>query len=324
MEVWVPWRDTELLLELPGEALVDLMDPPEPDPSSVRNDPLTDRNFPVALLDVTFASTGSIGTLVRRCPAEETYVISWADLESPSSGTELRRAAEVEGALPVTDVNGLSALRERVARSGELLLVAPSVASLVHALDDRSLAESVCVTLGIGPEEVRVEVLRYLVDQRGEFTGFTGQGPQVQEPERGYDLVVCSPGGRPFDRTLVGSLLVALAASRLSADGRVLGVVCGCEEGFGSRLALDGMIRGSGEGINGVYALLASRFVEERSRVRILTNAPLPRAVVQELLGIRQASRVDDLVHAATRFVGREIRVAVLRRAALGFRLPSQ
>ena len=100
MEVWVPWRDTELLLELPGEALVDLMDPPEPDPSSVRNDPLTDRNFPVALLDVTFASPGSIGTLVRRCPAEETYVISWADLESPSSGTELRRAAEPVGRPP--------------------------------------------------------------------------------------------------------------------------------------------------------------------------------------------------------------------------------
>lgn len=322
MEVWLPWRETEVLLELPGEALVDLIDPPEPDPSSVRSEPIVDRTVPVALLDVTFASPGSIGPLVKRTPAEAIHVVSWADLDSPHSGEEVRRAAEVEGALPVTDVKGLSALRERVARCGELLLVAPSVASLVHSLDDRSLAELVRATIGIGPDEVRVEVLRYLVDQRGEFVGFTGQTPQLREPERRYDLVVCSPGGRPFDRTLVGSLLVALTAARLSADGRVLGIVCGCEEGFGSRLALEGMVSGPEvDGVSGVYALLASRFREERSRVRIVTNAPLPRAVVQDLLGIRQASKVDDIVHAATRFVGREIRAAVIRRCALGFQL---
>jgi hypothetical protein len=67
------------------------------------------------------------------------------------------------------------------------------------------------------------------------------------------------------------------------------------------------------------YSLLASRFREERSRVRILTNAPLPRAIVQDLLGLRQVQKVDELVHAATRFVGKEIRVAVIRRGALGF-----
>jgi hypothetical protein len=64
---------------------------------------------------------------------------------------------------------------------------------------------------------------------------------------------------------------------------------------------------------------LASRFRGERSRVRLLTNAPLPRAIVQDLLGLKQVQKVDDLVHAATRFVGREIRVVVIRRAALGF-----
>jgi hypothetical protein len=158
-----------------------------------------------------------------------------------------------------------------------------------------------------------------VLDARGDFLGFVEQRTPAQRPDRRYDLVVCSPGGRPFDRTFVGSLMVALSFSDLADDGRVLGLVCGCGEGFGSSRALERMVVEGQDVAGDTYSLLASRFRGERSRVRLLTNAPLPRAIVQDLLGLRQVQKVDDLVHAATRFVGREIRVAVIRRAALGF-----
>jgi len=319
MEVWVPWGETELLVELPSEALVDLLDPSEPDLSSLHRDPVLEREPSVVLVDVTFASPSSVGELIGRLPSGTTYAVSWADLESPHSGAELRRAVEEKGAIPVGDVSELRALGERLAGKGEVLLVVPEVSSVLHALDDRSLAEVFFRTLGVPHEALKVQVQRYLLDARGMFLGFSEHRPAVQRPERRYDLVICSPGGFPFDRTFVGSLMVALSASDLAGDGRVLGLVCGCGEGFGSSTALERMVVGSRDGTGDAYSLLAKRFRDERSRVRLFTNAPLPRAIVQDLLGIRQVPKVDEMVHAATRFVGREVRVAVMRRGALGF-----
>ncbi len=319
MEVWVPWDGTELLMELPSEALVDLLDPDEPDPSSVRRDPVLDREPSVALVDVTFASPPSVGELIGKIPSEATYAISWADLESPHSGAELRRAVEERGAVPVTSGSDVRALRERFAGSGEVLLVVPAVSSVLHSLDDRSLVGAFFRTLEVPHEGLRIMVQRYALDAGGAFLGFVEQRPAPQSADKRYDLVVCSPGGRPFDRTFVGSLMVSLSFSDLAADGRVFGLVCGCVEGFGSKRALERIV-GSHDENGDVYAHLASRFRDERSRVRLVTDAPLPRAIVQDLLGVRQVPKVDDLVHAATRFVGREIKIAVVRRGALGFR----
>ncbi len=319
MEVWVPWGETELLVELPSEALVDLLDPSEPDLSSLHRDPALDREPSVVLVDVTFASPSSVGELIGRLPSETAYAVSWADLESPHSGAELRRAVEENGAVPVDGVSEFRALVERLADEGEVLLVAPEVSSVLHSLDDRSLAEVVFRTLEVPHEALKVQVRRYLLDARGRFLGFVEHRPAVQRPERKYDLVICSPGGFPFDRTFVGSLMVALSVSDLAADGRVMGFVCGCGEGFGSSRALERMVVEGRDGAGDAYSILATRFRDERSRVRLFTNAPLPRAIVQDLLGIRHVPKVDDVVHAATRFVGKEVRVAVIRRGALGF-----
>ena len=319
MEAWVPWDETELLVELPSEALVDLLDPAEPDLSSLRRDPVLDREPSVALVDVTFASPSSVGDLIGRLPSETTYAVSWVDLDSPHSGAELRRAVEERGAILVNGGSDLKALRERLVGVGEALLVMPAVNSVVHSLDDRSLADAFFSALEVQHGSLRAQVQRYLLDAKGGFLGFVEQRPSQQRTDRRYDLVICSPGGRPFDRTFVGSLMVALSFSDLVDDGRVLGLVCGCGEGFGSRRALERMLVESQDATGYTYSLLASRFRDERFRVRLLTNAPLPRAIVQDLLGIRQVPKVDDLVHAATRFVGREIRVAVIRRGALGF-----
>ena len=319
MEVWVPWGETELLVELPSEALVDLLDPSEPDPSSLQRDPVLELEPSAVLVDVTFASPSSVGELIGRLPSETIYAVSWADLESPHSGAELRRAVEENGAVPVDGVSELRALGERLAGGGEVLLVVPEVSSVLHSLDDRSLAEVFFRALEVPHEVLKVQVQRYLLDAGGRFLGFVGHRPAVQRPERRYDLVICSPGGFPFDRTFVGSLMVALSASDLAADGRVMGLVCGCGEGFGSSRALERMVAESWDGTGDAYSLLAKRFRDEKSRIRLFTNAPLPRAIVQDLLGIRQVPKVDEVVHAATRFVGRDVRVAVMRRGALGF-----
>jgi len=319
MEVWVPWDETELLVELPSEALVDLLDPAEPDPTSLRRDPMLDREPSVAVIDVTFSSPSSVGDLIGRLPSETIYAVSWVDLDSPHSGAGVLRAVEERGAIPVSGGSDLGALRERLLGVGEVLLVVPAVNSVFHSLDDLSLADAFFKAIEVPPGSLKVQVLRYVLDARGDFLGFIEQRTPAQRPDRRYDLVVCSPGGRPFDRTFVGSLMVALSFSDLADDGRVLGLVCGCGEGFGSSRALERMVVEGQDVAGDTYSLLASRFRGERSRVRLLTNAPLPRAIVQDLLGLRQVQKVDDLVHAATRFVGREIRVAVIRRAALGF-----
>ncbi len=319
MEVWVPWDETELLVELPSEALVDLLDPPEPDLSAVRRDPVLVREPDLAVVDVSFASPLSIGELVKRLPTAEVCAVSLSDWESPHSGEGFRRAVEESGAVPIAEGSDLRALRERLTGKREVLLVVPAVHSLVHSLDDRSLADVFLRTFGLPHEGVEVLVQRYLLDAKGDLLGFVERQPSVQRPERRYDLVVCSPGGRPFDRTLVGSLMVALSFSDLAADGKVLGVVCGCSDGFGSSRALERMVHEIPGASADAYSLLASRLRGERSRIRLFTDAPLPRAIVQDLLGIRQVPKVDDVVHGAMRFVGKEIRVAVVRRGALGF-----
>ncbi|MEN3048270.1 MAG: hypothetical protein ABDH63_05765 [Candidatus Caldarchaeales archaeon] len=309
MDVWLSRGGEEVLVELPPEARVEFYDPV---PVGDLSEAPEVRAGELVVVDASHLKPESVGEVVERLRPARAAVTTWLAHGSAPDAVALSRLRSL-GLSTTSDDWFAAELRD----SDELTYVSPPLALPPRLSSPESRARALLSSMGLDSEGKRVRAVACVLTPGGELMGFL-EADRVPGAElRGeHDLVLLSPGGFPFDRTLLQVLLCLEPYSALCRERGVIGVVAECAEGLGSRRLLEAAL--SGNRVPGTVEGEALGSLESvRTRARVVASVPLPRTYVERAFGMRQAPRLQEAVTAATRFVGREIRAAVVRCASL-------
>lgn len=309
MDVWLPRGGEEVLVELPPEARVEFYDPV---PVSDLSEAPDVRAGELVVVDASHLSPESIADLVERLRPARPVLTTWLAHGSAPDASVLSRLRSL-GLATTSDDWAVAELRD----SGELTYVSPPLALPQRLSSPESRARALLSSVGLDPEGKRVRAVGLVLSREGELRGFAEADRLPGAELRGeHDLILLSPGGFPFDRTLLQVLLCLEPYAALCRERGVIGVVAECAEGLGSKRLLEAVLSGNrppgtveGEALGSLESV--------RARARVVASVPLPRTYVERAFGMKQAPRLQEAVAAATRFVGREIRAAVVRCASL-------
>ncbi|MCS7094768.1 MAG: hypothetical protein NZ988_03040 [Thaumarchaeota archaeon] len=311
MEVWLPRGEAEVLVELPPEARVDVVEPRRLEVKDL-DDHSNWSNGELVLVDASHLRPDSIGELVECLRPAKAVVTTWlahGTRPSPSVLSNLRAM----GLTTLYDDRIVEELRD----SGQITYLSPPLVLPQQLSSPEGRARMLLDSVGVSTEGKSVRVATYAVSRQGRFAGFLEQGrEQPAELKDEYDLVLLSPGGHPFDRTLLQVLLCLLPYGALCRERGVIGVVAECSEGLGSKRLLEIAVSGQREQ-KSLEGLVLDYLESVKSRVRVVASIPLARTYVERVFGLKQAARLQEAVTAASRFTGKDIRVAVLRVSAL-------
>lgn len=311
MEVWLPRGDEEVLVELPSEARVDLLEPRRLEVAGLSEslDPMGEE---LVLVDASHLRPESIGDLVEHLRPARAVVTTWlahGTRPDPSALSHLRS----RGVTTLYDDRVIEDLRA----SDRITYLSPPLALPQPLASPEARVRVLLSSVGVNVEGKAVRSAIYALSSRGRFSGFLREGTEQFTELRGeYDLVLLSPGGHPFDRTFLQVLLCLQPYGGLCRDRGVMGVVAECGEGLGSRRLLEAAVSGPRDP-QSLESIALDSLESVKSRVRVVASIPLAGTHVERVFGLRQATRLQEAVTVASRFVGKDIRVAVIRSASL-------
>lgn len=122
------------------------------------------------------------------------------------------------------------------------------------------------------------------------------------------DMIIAGAGGYPRDSTLESSIHLLSILADLVVDGGLVGLVAECREGLGSKEFVEALAKGSVAGYEGE---LVERVRKVSENKRIALTSTLPRAILENLLGIRGFDTPQDLLTYGLRIYSRSARVLI-------------
>jgi len=122
------------------------------------------------------------------------------------------------------------------------------------------------------------------------------------------DIVIAGAGGYPRDSTLESSIHLLGLLADFVVDGGLIGLVAECLDGLGSREFVEALTRGFGAGYEGKLLEKVKGVLESR---RVALTSTLPKAVLDNLLGIKGFDTPQDLLTYGLRLYSRGAKILV-------------
>ena len=122
------------------------------------------------------------------------------------------------------------------------------------------------------------------------------------------DMIIAGAGGYPRDSTLESSIHLLSLLADFVVDGGLVGLVAECREGLGSKEFVEALAKGSGAGYEGE---LVERIKEVSENRRIALTSTLPRAILNNILGIKGFDTPQDLLTYGLRLYSRSAKILV-------------
>ncbi len=287
MEIWLKWGETSVFFEAPDELELARARPSPAAPDHYQGlvaQALSTLSEPVVIID--YLPPG-------RTLAEILHTLSgrardiWASLWRVPPDQRRGSLGEL----------GLTPLGEARALSGEVLL-------LCHNTTRQLIGDKLEWPRGYLELLLRIEGAKATIPPEARVTalelGYDSQGTPTAAATLAdaADSVVVSAGGAPYDSTLYSSIQALITASRACREDGSLLLAAECAQGIGSPLLAKALYEAQKGVSTGEPAspeqILARRYIEVASRLRVILATSLPRALSQGLLGARGFDTVQE------------------------------
>ncbi|OYT68011.1 MAG: hypothetical protein B6U65_00985 [Candidatus Wolframiiraptor sp. EX4484-121] len=122
------------------------------------------------------------------------------------------------------------------------------------------------------------------------------------------DMIIAGAGGYPRDSTLESSIHLLDLLADFVVDGGLVGLVAECRGGLGSKEFVEALVGGSGSGYEGELVERVKEVLENR---RVALTSTLPRAILENLLGVRGFDTPQDLLTYGLRIYSRGAKILI-------------
>ena len=122
------------------------------------------------------------------------------------------------------------------------------------------------------------------------------------------DMIIAGAGGYPRDSTLESSIHLLSLLADFVIDGGLIGLVAECREGLGSKEFITALAKEFGTGYEGEIVGSIREVLKNR---RVALTSTLPKAILENLLGIKGFDTPQDLLTYGLRIYSRSAKVLI-------------
>lgn len=324
MEYWVPWGDSEVFFEAPDELSAITPSSPQMSEEEISSKFSALAASPTIVIDyLPPAKTYDIILGRLSDTNAQVYVSTWRIGEDKSREVveELKSLGRTSAIRPLSDLSSLQV------DLGAITLVYPGTSKILLQGFAENAGDILRCLLGthgrglpeISPREVRALELHFSPDGliQAVWTEDEEQSIQKLNP----DSILVTPGKFPLDSTFYLMAQSIILAATACTDKTTILSAAECREGLGPPEFVKHLydyIKAAGEKAppqkdSTPSQILAFKFAEAVKHNRTYLATPLPRSIIQNIIGLKTYETVQEGVSQLLRLHGRDHRMFIIR-----------